>query len=184
MPQGLIGEGLRALLIPRFEVRFLTTHLQDAISRGESVDATIVHLDLLGSDLSSWDLLRSPTRTVVVVPREDDPRISRLRARGARFLVNGQASGCEDLVDSIFAALPTSLPHDRDSLKRLSRRELEVLRLLAQGQSDAEIARAIFISVNGVKKHVKAILLKMGAQNRTQAAVRAVISGAVTPEAA
>jgi predicted ATPase len=53
---------------------------------------------------------------------------------------------------------------------RLTRREREVLGLLAVGHSDAEIAGRLFISQRTVNNHVHAILSKLGAQNRTQAA--------------
>ncbi len=56
---------------------------------------------------------------------------------------------------------------------RLTRREHEILELLAVGHSDAEIANRLFISQRTVNNHVHAILNKLGAQNRTQAATYA-----------
>jgi DNA-binding NarL/FixJ family response regulator len=56
----------------------------------------------------------------------------------------------------------------------LSPRELEVLRLMAEGAENGEIAEALTISANTVKRHVAAILTKLGAANRTEAAVTAV----------
>jgi len=56
----------------------------------------------------------------------------------------------------------------------LSVRELDVLRLLADGCENAEIADKLGISPNTVKGHVRAILEKLGAENRTAAAVKAV----------
>jgi len=56
---------------------------------------------------------------------------------------------------------------------RLTRREREILELLAVGHSDAEIANRLFISQRTVNNHVHAILNKLGAQNRTQAATYA-----------
>jgi len=55
---------------------------------------------------------------------------------------------------------------------RLSAREKEVGRLLMQGASNKEIARALGIEVVTVKRHVGNILRKLGARNRTQAAVK------------
>ncbi len=55
----------------------------------------------------------------------------------------------------------------------LSERELEVLRLLADGQSNAEIARALVVTVGTAKWHVHHLLGKLGAANRTQAVARA-----------
>jgi predicted ATPase/DNA-binding CsgD family transcriptional regulator len=56
---------------------------------------------------------------------------------------------------------------------RLTRREREIVELLAVGHSDAEIANRLFISQRTVNNHVHAILNKLGAQNRTQAATYA-----------
>jgi DNA-binding NarL/FixJ family response regulator len=52
----------------------------------------------------------------------------------------------------------------------LTRREREVLDLLAEGDSDGDIAAALYISPRTVGNHVSAILAKLGMQNRTQAA--------------
>jgi DNA-binding CsgD family transcriptional regulator len=63
----------------------------------------------------------------------------------------------------------TGAPVQRDPAG-LTRREVEVLRLLAEGATDAAIAAALSISVNTVNKHVASILAKTGAANRTAAA--------------
>jgi len=55
----------------------------------------------------------------------------------------------------------------------LSERELEVLRLLAVGKPNREIAGELFVAVDTVKKHVTHIFEKLGAANRTQATARA-----------
>jgi DNA-binding NarL/FixJ family response regulator len=59
----------------------------------------------------------------------------------------------------------------------LTGRELEILRLLAAGRSNREIARAVFLSEGTVKNHVTSILAKLGARDRTQAALRASALG-------
>lgn len=61
--------------------------------------------------------------------------------------------------------------------ERLTARELDVLRLLVQGQTNREIARNLAISVGTVKIHVEHIIAKLGVSDRTQAAVRAVELG-------
>lgn len=63
------------------------------------------------------------------------------------------------------------------TLESLTSRERDVLRLLAQGQTNSEIARALVVSPGTVKWHVENILGKFGAADRTQAAVRAVELG-------
>jgi LuxR family transcriptional regulator, maltose regulon positive regulatory protein len=55
----------------------------------------------------------------------------------------------------------------------LSERELEVLRLLAAGKQNREIAEELVVAVNTVKNHVTHVLDKLGAANRTQATARA-----------
>jgi two-component system, NarL family, response regulator LiaR len=59
-------------------------------------------------------------------------------------------------------------------LESLTQREVEVLRLLSQGQTNPQIARNLLFSVSTVKAHVRSILNKLGVSDRTQAAVRAI----------
>ncbi|HLH23870.1 MAG TPA: response regulator transcription factor [Chloroflexota bacterium] len=63
----------------------------------------------------------------------------------------------------------------------LTPREAEVLRLLAQGLTNREIAGQLYVSVGTVKVHVERILAKLGVSDRTQAAVRAVTLGLAQP---
>ena len=58
-------------------------------------------------------------------------------------------------------------------IEPLSQRELEVLRLIADGLSNREIAEELIIAVTTAKKHVSNILGKLGVSNRTQAVARA-----------
>src|SRR5438128_8462548 len=64
----------------------------------------------------------------------------------------------------------------------LTEREMEVLRLLVQGQSNKEIARDLQIAEDTVKTHVKHILAKLGVQSRTQAVLGAIRLGLVSSE--
>jgi two-component system, NarL family, response regulator LiaR len=66
----------------------------------------------------------------------------------------------------------------------LTERETEVLRLLAQGQSNKEIARGLQIVENTVKTHVQHILAKFGVQSRTQAVLYAMQLGLISPDQA
>ncbi|MBA2535664.1 MAG: response regulator transcription factor, partial [Rubrobacter sp.] len=59
-------------------------------------------------------------------------------------------------------------------LENLTPREVEVLRLLSQGQTNPQIAQNLLFSVSTVKAHVRSILTKLGVSDRTQAAVRAI----------
>jgi DNA-binding NarL/FixJ family response regulator len=62
-------------------------------------------------------------------------------------------------------------------LTQLSERELQVLKLIANGKDNAQIAGELFISAKTVKNHISNILLKLSIENRIQAAVYAVRSG-------
>jgi two-component system NarL family response regulator len=66
---------------------------------------------------------------------------------------------------------------ERPGQADLSERELEILRLLAQGRDNDEIAEALVISPRTVKNHVSSILTKLQMENRVQAAVYAVRRG-------
>jgi DNA-binding NarL/FixJ family response regulator len=65
-------------------------------------------------------------------------------------------------------------PTHPDLEKALTAREVQVLRLLAEGKSNAEIGSRLYISPTTVKHHTSSILTKLGVENRVQAAVRAV----------
>ena len=67
-----------------------------------------------------------------------------------------------------------------ESPETLTDRETEVLRLLAQGCANKEIARILIIGEKTVKTHVSNVLAKLGVQSRTQAALYAVRIGLVS----
>jgi DNA-binding NarL/FixJ family response regulator len=60
---------------------------------------------------------------------------------------------------------------------KLTQREVEVLRLIAQGRTNRQIARRLFVSVSTTKKHVQRIFSKLEVSDRTQAAVKASVLG-------
>ena len=73
--------------------------------------------------------------------------------------------------------LPDARPADRPPLFSLTAREQEVLALLAEGMTNAELAEALFISERTANRHLSNIFTKLGVHNRTQAARAAVAAG-------
>jgi DNA-binding NarL/FixJ family response regulator len=98
--------------------------------------------------------------------------------------INAAAAG-ESLISPAIAAKVLQLlranTFDRAQTSRaeLSERELDVLKLIAIGKDNAEIAKELFISPKTVKNHISNILMKLQIDNRIQAAVYAVRSGIV-----
>ena len=76
-------------------------------------------------------------------------------------------------------ALTTEAPPSHSALRSLTAREREVLLLLAEGLSNGEIARRLFVSEATVKTHVARVLAKLMVRDRVQAVVLAFRTGAV-----
>lgn len=66
----------------------------------------------------------------------------------------------------------------------LTRREIDIMEFLAQGCSNREISRALFLSEKTVKAHLAAVFRKLGVSNRTKAAMAAVAMGLAAPQGA
>lgn len=103
-------------------------------------------------------------------------------------LVSGVARGEAAMTRTMAARLLKGLaqgPAGEDEpeplLGSLTEREIEVLRLVARGVSNPEIADSLFITINTVKTHLHNILEKLQVENRTQAATYAVQKGLITP---
>jgi predicted ATPase/DNA-binding CsgD family transcriptional regulator len=106
-------------------------------------------------------------------------------ARTKELLAEGAALGLDDAATyarrQIDAARRDPRPHVRaERPGGLSRRELEVLRLLAGGRTSAEIATELFISTRTAEHHIQSIYTKIGVSNRASATLWAVTHGLVT----
>jgi DNA-binding NarL/FixJ family response regulator len=93
-------------------------------------------------------------------------------------VLQGESMLSKELVIRVLQRWASQAPHQEQLLPGLlSPREREVLQLLAQGQTNREIARKLIVSVSTVKIHVEHILAKLNVSDRTQAAVRAIELG-------
>lgn len=78
-------------------------------------------------------------------------------------------------------AAPNPTPEQARAIETLTDREKDVLRLLAQGQSNREIADEMYVGMETIKSHVGAVLLKLGVRDRTQAVITAYETGFIRP---
>ena len=136
-------------------------------------------------------------KVLVVTTFENDEYVyDALRAGASGFVL--KRAPAEEIVQTIRATMagdalvfPEAIralaetygpgPETSELRARLTEREQEVLRLLAAGRTNAEIAGELYVGVETVKTHVAAVLAKLGARDRTQAAILAYETGFVRP---
>jgi DNA-binding NarL/FixJ family response regulator len=177
---------------------------KDAIRVVREVAPDIVVMDLNMPGMSGVEATReitsfAPLTRVVVltISDQDEDVMDAIVAGACGYLVND--SSIQELIRGIKAAAVgeslISPPIAAKVLQRvravtldmgaqtiraeLSERELEVLRLIANGKDNSQIAEALHISPKTVKNHISNILMKLQIDNRIQAAVYAVRSGIV-----
>lgn len=99
-------------------------------------------------------------------------------------LLIGIANGEAAITRAMASRLLRSIANHRidDGTTDLSEREIEILRLIARGANNPQIAEKLFISVNTVKTHIRNILAKLNLENRTQVAAYAIQKGLVNPD--
>jgi DNA-binding NarL/FixJ family response regulator len=103
---------------------------------------------------------------------------------GVRTVASGDALVAPEITRRLleeFTRRPPPGATVPDVLAELTDRELDVLRLVARGQSNGEIAKELFLSPGTVKTHVGHLLAKLGARDRTQAVILAYECGLVRP---
>jgi DNA-binding NarL/FixJ family response regulator len=160
-----------------------------ALWKQEQPDVTL--LDLRMPEMDGVDVIKEiratekSARIIVLTTFDGDEDIYRAIRAGAKGYLLKDITR-EALMDSIrrVHAGETCVPlhliaklTDRVSGETLSERELEVLRLMAKGKSNKEIASALFISEGTVKSHGKSIFAKMNVSSRTEAVTEATRRG-------
>lgn len=166
------------------------------------MDIRMPRLDGIGAtERLCADPALADTRVLILTTFEEDEYVvAALRAGASGFI--GKGAEPDDIVraveavhagDSLFSSAATRalisrhvLPRpttERADLGALTEREREVLRLVATGRSNQEIADDLFISPHTAKTHVNRIMTKLQAHDRAQLVIVAYESGIVTPGA-
>ena len=208
--QDLVREGLRMIVDadPGMEVIGEAADGKRALDAARQLDPDVVLMDVRMPELDGIEatarlaVAGARARVLVLTTFDLDEYVYRaLKAGASGFLLKDAtgdqlvaairtiASGDALLAPSITRRLiedfcrrpePGTAP---EAARSLSERELEVLRLLARGLSNAEIARELFLGEATVKSHVARVLAKLGLRDRVQTVVFAYESGLVRPGA-
>jgi DNA-binding NarL/FixJ family response regulator len=135
-------------------------------------------------------LSRSPHAAVVLVGAEDSRVAAAAVAAGARGVIRTGEHG-DDLVTALTRGILLTCPNGgqpppaqrqtrTDHRVMLTERELQVLRGMSEGCSNAEIGRRLFVSEDTVKTHARRLFRKLGARDRAHAVAAAFRAGLVT----
>jgi DNA-binding NarL/FixJ family response regulator len=149
------------------------------LADGES-GAKVVMLTTFDMDEYVYDALRAGASGFLLkdVPPEQ-------LVAGIRAVANGDAllapSVTRRVIEEFVRRPPSSVRTLPPALDELTARELEVLKAIARGLSNAEIATELFVSETTVKTHVAHVLTKLDLRDRVQAVVLAYESGLVEP---
>ncbi|MBP7693859.1 MAG: response regulator transcription factor [Anaerolineales bacterium] len=199
----VVRQGLRMFLAldPELQVVGEAENGADAIRLAQELQPEVVLMDLLMpvmDGITAIGILRRdlPETEVIALTSvlEDEKVVGAVRAGAIGYLLKDTQA--DELCRAIKAAAAGQVQLSPQAAARLMRevkapespetlteRETEVLRLLAKGQSNKEIAQTLVIGEKTVKTHVSNILAKLSVPSRTQAALYAVRIGLVSADA-
>jgi len=133
--------------------------------RKEFPDARVIVLTTFDMDEDIYRAMDSGAKSYLLKDTNEDELAATIRAVYA---------GEEKLAPKLAERLA-----QRQKRPELSQREMEVLQLLVRGRSNKEIASSLFITEDTVKAHLKTLFVKLGVQDRTDAAITAIRQGIV-----
>jgi two-component system, NarL family, response regulator LiaR len=195
-----VRQGLRLYLKrdPEIEVVGEAADGEEAVQLARSLRPDVVLMDLLMprmDGIEATEAIRTELPEVESVALtsvlEDGAVTGAIRAGAIGYLlkntkaeelmraIKGAAAGQVQLAPEAAARLMHEV-RVPESPEELTERETEVLRRVARGQANKEIARALFVEETTIKAHVSAILRKLGVKSRTQAALHAIRTGLVS----
>ncbi len=198
----VVLNGLRMFLglDPELEVVGQATNGAEAVTQAHALRPDVVLMDLLMpvmDGITATAVIRRELPDVEVVALtsvlEDDKVIGAIRAGAIGYLlkdteadelrrcIKAAAAGQVQLSPQVVERLLSEV-RAPETPERLGDYEQEILRLLARGRSNDEIASALHVGEKTVKSLVGGVLLKLGVPSRTQAALYAVRTGLVTLE--
>lgn len=157
--------------MPKGDGRFVVAEL----ARLGALPATLI-LTTFEDDEAALAVIRSGARGFLLKDVKYDRLAQAVRALAAgETMIQPALTARAERELSTRAAAPADATEAADA--ELSPREREVLRLVAAGYSNREIARALFVAEGTVKNHVSNILAKLGARDRTRAVLKAADRG-------
>lgn len=185
----VVSQGLTAVLhdYPDLEVSATAATTEEALLAVERLQPDVLLLDLElrgrdGQDLLPHLLRLSPrTRVLIFTAYDSDERVfGALQAGAHGYLLKGapvadivagirRVHGGESYLEGRIASRVLARLRSPRSAISLTQRQREVLRLVAQGRSNQQIADALRLSERTVKFHLNSIFNKLGADNRAQA---------------
>ncbi|GAB2567671.1 response regulator [Leucobacter ruminantium] len=163
------------LRMPHRDGIWTLRRLRDQAARDPDRDVPVLVLTTFDDDALVLDALHAGARGYLL----KDVTLEQL-TRAVDALAGGGTLIAPSVTDRLLRALRSGpAPADARSLpiEPLTERELEVLRLMAEGYSNREISDALFLAEGTVKNHVSTILAKLGARDRTRAVLRALREG-------